>query len=87
MKILAIVVAMAMTLVVGAGCRKQIAQEIEVEIVATYVLANGTWATCMKRDDGVRVQFVGRLGREGDRLPILYIPGGWDGWTYKLTPR
>lgn len=67
-------------------CKRYISQEIEVEIVSTYIQSDGTWATCLKRDDGVRIRFSGRLGKEGDRMPLLYTPG-LNGGTYQLTPR
>ena len=69
-----------------AGCFRRICQEIEVEVVAAYVKENGTWATCVKREDGVRVQFNGRLGAAGEKFPAGYCPEK-DGGTYILTPR
>jgi hypothetical protein len=71
-----------------SGCKQQQQYdfaEIQVEIVGVYMY-EGKWATCTKSKDGVRVQWSGRLGSEGDKFPVLYCPD-LDGGTYKLTAR
>lgn len=70
-----------------SGCTpKHKSTEIELEVVSTYIGSDGVWHTIAKRKDNIRTQWEGRLGEDGDKFPVAYIPG-LKGGTYKLTPR